>query len=609
MNRDVMFTMEITQLIERCKQGDADALGELYNTYAHRMKGVCRRYFKDEQTIEDVLHDAFLIIFTSLDKLRDNSKSGAWMMSITRNVASKYKEHLNALPTVPLEDAEMATMMETDERKDVRGVPLEEVIKLIDKMPEGYGKVFRLSVFEGMSHKEIAELLGIEPHSSSSQLVRAKRMLRNMMRSYWALLLLLLIPVGLFFFKKNPVSPAQPGKDVSQVDDKDTPEKDIRQVNENDTQEIDQKTLAEKQQTSPVEGDAVLPAERHLTVSEDTLRDSGTSVQHTQPQLQEMTAYAVDSVIPVDTISRMVAIDHQADTTQVIRNDSLQPSAPRYDVVDLWPDKPSIRQSRDGQWSVELAYSGQFDHQSPYAEPYIYRPEFDPSRQSSPISDEEPSYTSPSSIDNWSDYAVYLANNADAVSAETRSMIMRIALNNANQPGQDKLIRKSHHQLPVTWSLALKYRLNHRWGFETGLRYSKLSSDFELGDNGNRIEEHQTIHYLGIPVKAIYHLYGGPSWSLYAGAGLMTDIPLSAPLENQYYVNGSLEGTEKTKIQAPWQFSTTFGLGLQYHITPSIGLFAEPGLQYYIPTGSEVETYRTKHPFSFILPLGIRFTW
>ena len=63
-----MFTMEITRLIERCRQGDADALGELYKAYAQRMRGVCRRYISDEQTVEDVLHDAFVIIFTSFDR-------------------------------------------------------------------------------------------------------------------------------------------------------------------------------------------------------------------------------------------------------------------------------------------------------------------------------------------------------------------------------------------------------------------------------------------------------------------------------------------------------------------------------------------------------------
>lgn len=70
-----MLAMEITHLIERCRQGDEEALGELYKAYAPRMKGVCRRYFTDEPTVEDVLHDAFIIILTSFDKLSDVEKA------------------------------------------------------------------------------------------------------------------------------------------------------------------------------------------------------------------------------------------------------------------------------------------------------------------------------------------------------------------------------------------------------------------------------------------------------------------------------------------------------------------------------------------------------
>ena len=55
-----MYSMEVTRLIERCRQGDADALGALYKAYAQKMRGVCRRYINDKQTVEDVVHDAFM---------------------------------------------------------------------------------------------------------------------------------------------------------------------------------------------------------------------------------------------------------------------------------------------------------------------------------------------------------------------------------------------------------------------------------------------------------------------------------------------------------------------------------------------------------------------
>ena len=186
---------------------------------------------------------------------------------------------------------------------------------------------------------------------------------------------------------------------------------------------------------------------------------------------------------------------------------------------------------------------------------------------------------------------------------------MRIALNNANRPGEDKILRSSHHRMPITWSLALKYRLNHRFGLESGFSYSRLTSDFEMGTDGNTISEQQTIHYLGIPVKGIYNMYGGKRWSIYGSLGLTTEIPVRSTLHSDFYVNGQYEASDKTTIRAPWQFSTTFGLGLQIHLTPNVGFFVEPSLQYYIPMKTDIETYRTEHPFTFSLPLGIRFTW
>ena len=547
--------MEITRLIERCRQGDADALGELYKAYAQQMRGVCRRYISDEQTLDDVLHDAFVIIFTSFDKLRDVRRAEAWMTAITRNVASKCKERQVAVTMVPLEEAE--TVSQHTEQADVRGVPLSEVVRMIDRLPEGYGKVFRLSVFEGMSHKEIADMLGIEPHSSSSQLARAKKMLRKMMQQYWvAGLLLLLVPVTFFLLRKGDTA-VKDGKPVV-AKQKDTPKElqiDLRQ--------------------KPVIVD--LPVHRTDSVMSDTLSN----------------IIAQEQIVP-DTIS--------TDTTETMRKVEL----PHYDIADLLPEKPTISTNNDKKWSLQLAYAGQLGEQNRYNQPFSYKPT--PSATQS-LPGPSPSPTIPSSIDNWTDYAVYLANNPDAVSDKTRSVIMRIALNNANRPGEDKILRTAHHQMPVTWSLALKYRLNHRFGLESGLSYSRLTSDFEMGAGGNTIREHQTIHYLGIPMKGIYNMYGGRLWNIYGSLGLTTEIPVHSTLHSDFYVNGQYEVGDKTAIHAPWQLSTTFGLGLQYHLTPNVGFFVEPSLQYYVPTNSDIETYRTEHPFSFSLPLGIRFTW
>ena len=573
-----MFSMEVTRLIERCRQGDADALGELYKAYAQKMRGVCRRYISDEQAISDVLHDAFVIIFTSFDKLRDNGKAEAWMMSITRNVASKYKDHLAKMTFVQLKEAEHLQMPEGE--SELKGVPLEDVQQFVDRLPEGYGQVFRLSVFEGMSHKEIADMLGIEPHSSSSQLARAKKMLRKMMQQYWvAALLLLLMPLTFFLLRKG---------DTAITNDKPTVAKQEENVDEHHSLS---KESPKRQSQEPVT--VHLPLHRTATIATDTLPSK--------------IAQAVDS-ITVDTLSNMLAQEQvtsdtiSSDTTKTIHEVEL----PKYDIADLFPVKSTTSTNNIKKWSLQLAYSGQFDEQKRYNQPFSFKPA--PSDGQS-VPGPSPSPIISSSIDNWSDYAIYLANNPDVVSAKTRSVIMRIALNNANRPGQDKILRTSHHHVPVTWSLALKYRLNHRFGLESGLSYSRLNSDFEMGADGNTIREQQSIHYLGIPMKGIYNVYGGRRWGLYGSLGVITEIPVHSTLFSDFYVNGKYETSDKTTIRAPWQFSTTLGLGLQYNFTPNIGLFAEPSLQYFIPIKTDIETYRTEHPFTFSLPLGIRFTW
>jgi RNA polymerase sigma-70 factor (ECF subfamily) len=498
------------------------------------------------------------------------------MTAITRNVASKCKDHLEVLPTISLEETNEAGLIAAeDEERDVRGVPLSEVVRMIDKLPEGYGQVFRLSVFEGMTHKEIATMLGIEPHSSSSQLARAKKMLRKMMQQYWVVgLLLLFIPITFFLFRKGDTAVKDEKPVVAKQ--KDTP----KESQKDSRMEWPQEPVTVQMLRVGDGTSGILPVHRTTVIAPDTL--------------QSVIAQAVDSVTS-DTIA--------TDTTEIIRKMEI----PHYDMANLFPDRPVNDTSRPQRWTLELAYAGQLDEQNRYNQPFSYKPYIDPSIQHSP--GEGPTYVVPSSIDNWIDYAVYLANNPDAVSAQTRSVIMRIALNNANQPGEDKILRTSHHRMPVTWLLALKYRLNNRIGVESGLSYSCLTSDFEMGDDGNTIREHQTIHYLGIPINGVYNMYSAKQWSLYGSFGLMTEIPIRSTVNTDYYLRGVYEASDESTLSAPWQFSTTFGLGLEYHLTPNIGFFIEPSLQYYIPMRTDIETYRTEHPFTISLPLGIRFTW
>lgn len=576
--------MDITQLIERCKKGDRDALGELYEAYSPQMRSVCRRYVSDEQSLDDVLHDAFVIILTSFDRLRDPRRAEQWMMSIVRNVASKFNEHQNRIPTtIPIEDVNEAEVPEEDQDvKKVRGIPLEEVIQMVDKLPEGYGRIFRLSVFEGKSHREIAMMMGIEPHSSSSQLARAKKMLRSMVASYWAMLLLLTIPLAMLLFRK--------GNTV--MEDKPMTAKQTEKIsNESKAEENGSANIPpiKNVQTTTVKS----PLRQLLTYNTDTLTKD---------------THVSETVVVNDTLDNQMAEQQQTDTLPFKKEDQPYNTLPSIDE-NLLAEGREKKKDETRKWSVDLAYTAPYDKDNLSNLPYSYRPSRPDGMMDSPLPPGVPTPSRPSSIENWSDYVSYLNDFPNDVNSKVGEAIKQIALSNANQPGEDKILRTGHHAMPMTWSLALKYRLDKRWGVETGLNYSKLKSEFEMGSNGNTINELQTIHYVGVPLKGIYHLYDTRKWGVYGAAGMMMEVPVHSSLNTDYYVLGKKEVSEKTSIHAPWQWSTTIGLGLQYHLTPHVGVFAEPSLQYFIPTGSSIETYRHEHPFIFTVPLGIRLTW
>ena len=558
-----MFTMEIARLIERCRQGDADALGELYKAYAQRMRGVCRRYVSDEEAVSDVLHDAFVIIFTSFDRLRDAKKAESWMMMITRNVASKYKDHLEALPVVPLDDvAESDLLAADDEIQDVRGLPLEEVLKLIDKLPEGCGKVFRLSVFEGLSHKEIAAMLGIEPHSSSSQLARAKRMLRSMMQRYWAVLLLLIIPFTFFLLRKG----TSVVKDENPV---------IAKQKDSSNQE---KQMEEKQEQAIVN----IPIRQFPIVQEN---------------LRNIIAYTVDSVATVDTLSHIIAEHEQADTTQTKPRN---PQTPRYDIVDITPDSP-INKREKNEWQLALAYAGTPSSDMTRTDNYMTMPSY------------SGAVTRSTKLYNWGDYMDYVNENAPMMDSVSASNMSRVAIINSSHPSEP-LTETKHHERPLTLQFSLSRQFNSRWSLSTGLSYTRMKSTFQGGNENTLIHRTQRLHYLGIPLRLNYRLMGGKRWSLYTSGGLQLDLPVSGTLSTQYIYGGPYTDLNnspavETTINAPWQWSFGVGTGLQYEIVPHLKVYLEPSLNYYIPSSDAVETYRTEHPFDLSLPLGIRFTW
>lgn len=563
--------MEIEELINRGLQGDEKAINQLYSIYSHKMVGICVKIVGNRMIAEELAHDAFILAISKLNQLQNPKRFESWISCITSNIARRYLEQHRNSQTVPFSEISEEEILQVEQPDDAPMPPLpplEIILSAIDSLPDGYNKVFRMSVMQEMSHAEIANILGIAAHSSSSQLARAKKMLRKMLANYWSLMLLLLITLPtafLFFFRHQetsisttPSSPKQGESPISnRLDSIPLPIDTIKatipvSIKTNDTK------IAKNYRSTP-KNDAEQDCFANPIAT--TIVDSSLFIANNP----------VDSVV-VDSISipdfNPQTLLAQQEVEPIINNDN-------------------------SSWNVNMSYIGNIYSTSPWNEMVYLDNLFFP--------ESDDSYD----LNLWSGISSYV-DNANYPEKE-RAAIKEIAKYHI-QRGENVANRSDNHYLPFTISAAAQYRFNNHLGIESGLNYTLLSSQFITGESNAGIVENQKIHYLGIPLKVSYNWLSSKHWDIYSSTGLLFEFPVNATLSTDYRLKKSLYFKTES-FKAPCQWSMSIGAGVQYNIGSHFGIFAEPNVQYFIPNGSNIETYRTEHPFSITLPIGIRCRW
>ena len=561
--------------IDACKNGDKEALGELYTTYANRLLGVCRHYVKDDNSAHDILHDAFIIIFMSIQDLKDESKLEGWMITIVRNLSLKYLQNTEkeAIPLSCL-NIEIQEAACEEQKKIEFGL----LLSAIESLPEGNREVFKLSVLEGLSHKEIGEQLGINPHSSSSQLFRAKKTLRAMLIKYWMLFLLpILIPVYIYIATRD--------KTVETSDNGPTA------------------TNTHKSQSKYVQkGLGTLKKEesRYSTspsISGNAGRGSaGAIVPEGNIALQVSTDSAITEqrALPfnVDSLQKHLAIG-------IGTNDSLYciPQTPQDKMIALNERMNfNVCNKEKYPWIFNLGYSSNAGANGAVSNlDYLSLVDYANGGATAKL------YT-------WADLEDYYArNNAlmDSVERARMSLILR------EHPTDDNgsLGEVAHHCRPKTFGLSINKQLSPKWTFGTGITYTRLKSEFESEYNKARLVKTQKIDYVGIPLRLTYQVWSKGRFNAYMTGGMAFEMPVHSSLEKKYIITADSSYTLKRDIKPRYQWSVNLGVGVQYKLFKPFSLYLEPNMFYYFRNSSNLETYRTEHPFIITVPFGLRLTW
>lgn len=161
--------------------GSRTAMRRLYDRYSGYVMAVGLRYVPDRDDVQDVVQDSFVKIFTSLDKFayRGEGSLKAWMGRIVANQALDFLRKRNQISF-----SDQLPDLPDEPEPDIGGVSDKVLMQLIGQLPAGYRVVLNLFVFGQLSHKEIAQKLGIKENSSASQYFHAKKMLGKMINDY-----------------------------------------------------------------------------------------------------------------------------------------------------------------------------------------------------------------------------------------------------------------------------------------------------------------------------------------------------------------------------------------------------------------------------------------
>ena len=568
----------IQTLVFKAKQGDNSAFSTLYQIYYPKMKGICINILKeDKDVIDDLVQDAFILALVSLKDLKNPNRFSQWLTSITSNLALKYKEKGNTLRYISLSDIDESVIDCCDDyRNTVSSIQYEDIMAEIDKLPVGYKKVFKLSVLDGLSHQEIAKLLDIAPHSSSSQLARAKALLRNKLSQRTILimvLVLIIIPVYKQLITKKQF--------ISENDTNITRRRIIKnKVSPASKNDVDSTSCTPKQ-------NPCTHYHNMLTIeSIAAMRDDTTEIKH------EIIVSITDTLQD----EKQFAVNR---TDSILVKDSI--IAPNL-YEESWITE-NIEVHKRNKWQFLAAGSlGTTLVQSVCK--FIKSNDITSDLPSGPDQPTDPTIPSEKYFTTWENYAKELHRISQADPTVENVAMADIADHNSGE-----IVEVEHHDKPITLSIAVNKNIGKRWSLETGLQYSYLKSYFILGTGSYRVDKEQKLHYLGVPFKLSYQFMKFKRLSTYGSVGTGILIPIYGKTDADYIVGDKSAYTTDWKLRLPIQWSVNTNIGIQYQFAPNLNLFIEPTMNWYIPNGSCIKNAWTERPFTLTVPFGIRFSW
>ncbi|MBN2682867.1 MAG: RNA polymerase sigma factor [Bacteroidales bacterium] len=179
---------EQKQIIDGCIKGDRKCQQQLHKLFYGKMLAVCCRYATDRDEAKDILQDGFIKVFQRIKSYESKGALEGWVRRIIVNNAIDHIRKKRDFVLSNEEDSRLENLSEESsdilEEENYTQLKAEIIMNLIQKLSPAYKAVFNMYVLENLSHKEIADMLGINVGTSKSNLAKAKARLKEMFDEY-----------------------------------------------------------------------------------------------------------------------------------------------------------------------------------------------------------------------------------------------------------------------------------------------------------------------------------------------------------------------------------------------------------------------------------------
>ncbi len=170
---------DLQALVEQCQKGESSAQKSLYDAYKSILFGICRRYINNNEDAEDVLVSAFVKIFGHINDFKNDGSFEGWMKRIAVNECLMHLRK-NKIFTKELEIDNIDLAEEPHYEDEMEEV---NILALFDQLPDGCRAVLNLYAVEGLKHREIADELHISINTSKSQLILARKKIKELIEA------------------------------------------------------------------------------------------------------------------------------------------------------------------------------------------------------------------------------------------------------------------------------------------------------------------------------------------------------------------------------------------------------------------------------------------